>query len=410
MTDLYNELTGNSKNMADQNINEADESNESGKYEGDEDLQDQDISFTEYEISASPNDFNVRTLFDFIDSGIVKVPGFQRSYVWDIKRASKLIESLLIGIPVPQIFLYEQAKNNFLVIDGQQRYFTIYFFKKKRFPIKEKRFELRRIFEESKGFPENVLSDNNYFVDFNLKLSGKLPDRPNKFNKLNYSTLAEEDRTALDLRTIRNIIIKQNTPDDGDSVIFEIFNRLNTGGVNLKPQEIRTSLYHSKFYEMLYRINLNQNWRKLTPQNTPDLNMKDVEILLRGFSMLIDHENYKPSLSIYLNRFSTKAKKFSDELIEYFESLFLEFVNKAVEVDSKIFFTRGGRFNVSVYEAIFVALCEEAYKNQDLNVKATSVQNVNKLKEDPEFLEATQANAASATNVSLRIKKAKQIL
>ncbi len=51
----------------------------------------EDISFTEYEISASPNDFNIKTLFDFIGSGVVKIPGFQRNYVWDIKRASKLI-------------------------------------------------------------------------------------------------------------------------------------------------------------------------------------------------------------------------------------------------------------------------------------------------------------------------------
>ncbi len=391
-------------------MNGTDGNQDNQKYEGDEDVQDQDISFTEYEISASPNDFNVRTLFDFIDSGIVRVPGFQRSYVWDIKRASKLIESLLIGIPVPQIFLYEQAKNNFLVIDGQQRYFTIYFFKKKRFPIKEKRFELRNIFEESKGFPEHILADNAYFVDFNLKLPGQLPDKPNKFNKQNYSTLTEEDRMALDLRTIRNIIIKQNTPDDGDSIIFEIFNRLNTGGVNLKPQEIRTSLYHSKFYEMLYRINLDPNWRRLTPQNTPDLNMKDVEILLRGFSMLANHENYKPSLSIYLNQFSAKAKRFSDEQILYFETLFTEFARIAAEIDTKIFFTKGGRFNVSVYEAIFVALCEEAFKNQNTDIKTTDKEKINRLKENPEFLEATQSNAASATNVSLRIKEAKRLL
>lgn len=150
---------------------------ESQIYEGDDDSLEQDASFTEYDISASPNDFNIRTLFDFIDSGIVKIPGFQRNYVWDIKRASKLIESLLIGIPVPQIFLYQEEKNSFLVIDGQQRYFTIYFFKKKRFPRKEKRFELRRIFEESKGIPENILSDNDYFVDFNMQLSEQLPDK-----------------------------------------------------------------------------------------------------------------------------------------------------------------------------------------------------------------------------------------
>ena len=379
-------------------------------YEGDEDSVDQDISFTEYEISASPNDFNIRTLFDFIDSGIVRIPGFQRNYVWDIKRASKLIESLLIGIPVPQIFLYEEGKNSFLVIDGQQRYFTIYFFKKKRFPRKEKRFELRKIFDESKGIPEAILADNDFFVDFNLQLPEQLPARKNRFNKLNYSTLLEEDRIALDLRTIRNIIIKQSSPDDGDSVVFEIFNRLNSGGINLKPQEIRTSLYHSKFYNMLYRINLDKNWRNLTPSQIPDLNMKDIEILLRGFGMLVYHDQYKPSLTKFLNTFSMKAKKFTDQQTEQFEALFLEFARIMSSLDPKTFYSNTGRFNISIFEAIFVALCEDAYKANTNSIKTTSKEKIKALKDDLSFFEATQSNTASAANVVLRINKAKEIL
>ncbi|MBI3133650.1 MAG: DUF262 domain-containing protein [Bacteroidetes bacterium] len=389
---------------------EENEISDDQRYEGDSDPQDSDTSFTEYEISASPNDFNIRTLYDFINSGIVKIPGFQRNYVWDIKRASKLIESLLIGIPIPQIFLYEQAKNNFLVIDGQQRYFTIYFFKNKRFPKKEKRFELRRIFEDSKGIPESILADNDYFVDFNLALPEQLPDKKNRFNKRNYATLDEEDRIAFDLRTIRNIIIKQNTPDDGDSVVFEIFNRLNSGGVNLKPQEIRTSLYHSKFYDMLYRINLDENWRKLTPQGTPDLNMKDVEILLRGFAMLVDHENYKPSLTKFLNNFSAKARKYSDQEIDYFEKLFVKFADTAVRIDPKLFFTKAGRFNITIYEAIFVVLTEGGYSAKSLSIKTTIMEKVRKLKEDNEFVAASQSNTTSSANVILRINKAAEIL
>jgi hypothetical protein len=383
---------------------------ESQNYEGDDDSLDQDISFTEYEISASPNDFNIRTLFDFIDSGIVKVPGFQRNYVWDLRRASKLIESLLIGIPIPQIFLYEQGKNSFLVIDGQQRYFTIYFFKKKRFPRKEKRFELRKIFDESKGIPENILSNNDYFIDFNLQLPEQLPEKKNRFNKLNYSTLTEEDRIHYDLRTIRNIIIKQNSPDDGDSIIFEIFNRLNSGGVNLKPQEIRTSLYHSNFYEMLYRINLDPNWRKLTPQATPDLNMKDVEILLRGFAMISYHGTYRPSLTKFLNNFSAKAKEFDNQQIEQYSSLFKIFVQNALAIDEKIFFSKSGRFNISVYESIFVALCEDAFLNKTKIIKVTDLQKVTGLKEDPIFIKATQSDTASSSNVINRLTKAKNIL
>ena len=66
-----------------------------------DDSQNEEITdVIDYDISVSPNDFNLKTLFDFIDSGIVKIPGFQRNYVWDLKRASKLIESLLIGVPI----------------------------------------------------------------------------------------------------------------------------------------------------------------------------------------------------------------------------------------------------------------------------------------------------------------------
>lgn len=370
----------------------------------------EDVSFTEYDISVSPNDFNIKTLFDFIDSGIVKIPGFQRNYVWDIKRASRLIESLIIGIPVPQIFLYEEAKNKFIVIDGQQRYMTIYFFKKKRFPKKEKRLELRKIFDEHKGIPEDILNNNEYFSDFNLLLPTSQANQINKYNKLNYYTLDEEDKVSFDLRTIRNIIIKQNSPDNSHSVVFEIFNRLNSGGINLKPQEIRTSLFHSNFYDMLYSINLYENWRNLTPTSVPNINMRDVEILLRGFAMLINWEEYKPSMTRFLNMFSYKAKTFPDENTSYLETLFKHFIDSLPEHDEKFFHSKTGRFNISVYESIFVATCQDAFKEKNYEIKPITIEQLNELKNDVDFIEATQSNTASAKNVAFRINKAIEVL
>ena len=370
----------------------------------------ENVSFTEYDISASPNDFNIKTLFDFIDSGIVKIPGFQRNYVWDIKRASKLIESLIIGIPVPQIFLYEEAKNKFIVIDGQQRYMTIYFFKKKRFPKKEKRLELRKIFDEHKGIPEEILNNNEYFTDFNLRLPTSQSNQVNKFNNLNYYTLDEDDQISLDLRTIRNIIIKQNTPDDGYSVVFEIFNRLNSGGVNLKPQEIRTSLFHSTFYDMLYSINLYENWRDITPTNVPNINMRDVEILLRGFAMLMNGEEYKPSMTRFLNMFSYKAKSFPDENITYLKTLFKKFIDSLPPHNEKLFHSKTGRFNISVYESIFVAACRDAFQEKSLEIKSINIDQIKELKNDVNFIEATQSNTASEKNVKFRINKAIEVL
>lgn len=256
------------------------------------------------------------TIYSFLESGAVRVPGFQRNYVWDLGRASKLIESLILGFPVPQVFLYELERNRFLVIDGQQRLMSIYYFVKQRFPKKNKSAELRAIFDEHGKLPDSIVHDDAFFENFRLKLAEALPNHPNRFKGLSYETLGSY-KTQLDLRTIRNVIIKQNVPQGDDSSMYEVFNRLNTGGINLKPQEIRTSMYHSQFYEMLYRANSWPAWRHLLAYQKPNLHMKDVEIMLRGFAMLINGVNYAPSMLKFLNQFSRKCRTQKEEQIHY---------------------------------------------------------------------------------------------
>lgn len=367
-----------------------------------------DYSFKEYEVTSSPNDFNVKTIFDFIESGVVKIPGFQRNYVWDDKRASKLIESLIIGLPIPQIFLYEQAKNSFLVIDGQQRLMTLYYFIKMRFPKKDKRIELRKIFNEEGFIPDKILYDNNYFEDFVLTLPNS-KEYKNKLNKLNYATLGEY-KTSLELRTIRNVIIKQNYPADDDSAMFEIFNRLNTGGINLKPQEIRVSLFHSNFYDMLIKLNLMDHWRTIINKSEPDLHMKDVEILLRSVAILLDSNEYRPSMTQFLNKFSQKAKGFKQEFIEYLEKLLIAFFKSTVTLGGDAFLSKNNKFNISAFEAIFNAMCCNALKMNDLIISVPTIQKLEALKSDAEFLRATLEGTASKKNVDSRIKIAKKIL
>ena len=110
------------------------------------------ISIKSFDIISSPNDFNILTLFSMIEKGKIYIPTFQRHHVWDMKKSSKLIESLLIGLPIPQIFLYEKG-GRYSVIDGQQRLFTIYYFIKNRFPRMDKRSELKAIFDEHAKIP-----------------------------------------------------------------------------------------------------------------------------------------------------------------------------------------------------------------------------------------------------------------
>lgn len=380
-------------------------------FEAEKDDDDEEgYSVREYDVTAVPNDFNIRTIYDFVDSGVVSIPGFQRNYVWDQKRASKLIESLLIGLPIPQIFLYEEARNKFSVIDGQQRLMSIYFFKKKRFPRIERRSALRKIATESGTIPAEVLSDDEFFVNFNLQLPARIPTQKNPFDKLNYDTLGDYQST-FDLRTVRNIVIRQNSPDDDDSSIYEIFNRLNSGGINLTPQEIRVSLYHSKFYTMLDRINQQPIWRKLIGQDEPDLHAKDVEILLRAFAMLWYGSEYKPSMTRFLNMSSRRFKALKDEDISYCEQLFVSFLNSCSALDSKSFISRlGTRFNISTFEAVFVALAGVPFSKRELISKSISIENLEKLKADPDFVGATLTSTASSSNVALRKSKANDLL
>jgi uncharacterized protein with ParB-like and HNH nuclease domain len=364
----------------------------------------------EYDITAAPNDFNVLTIQSFLESGAVRIPGFQRNYVWDLGRASKLIESLILGLPVPQVFLYEVERNKFLVIDGQQRLMSIYYFIKQRFPKKDKRAELRSIFDEYGKIPDNVIGDDEYFENFRLRLTESLPNHPNRFKGLSYLTLGSY-KTQLELRTIRNVIIKQNSPQEDDSSMFEVFNRLNTGGINLKPQEIRTSMYHSEFYNMLYNANSWGAWRRLLGGRLPDLHMKDVEILLRGFAMLIDVNNYAPSMVRFLNQFSRKCRGHNAEQNTYLSDLLKSFMDSCSDLADNAFLNKkNNRFNVALFEAAFEATCRVAFKEKRVLNGKVSAQQLSQLEMDPAFLAATLEGTTQTKNVKARLDRADAIL
>jgi len=368
-----------------------------------------ELQIEEYDITAAPNDFNIVTIHNFLESGAVRIPAFQRNFVWDIGRASRLIESLILGLPVPQIFLYETEKNRFLVIDGQQRLMSIYYFIKQRFPTKERRSDLRSIFDTHGKIPDEIVHDDSYFENFRLKLPEN-PGRPNPYKNLSHQTLGAY-KTQFDLRTIRNVIIKQNSPKDDDSSMFEVFNRLNTGGINLKPQEIRTSMYHSPFYQMLYRLNALPAWRRVLGNNEPDLHMKDIEILLRGFAMLIDAEHYAPSMVKFLNQFSRKCRKNSDEQNVYLGKLFESFLSLCAQLTSTAFLKKNNRrFNVALFEGVFAASCTKALAMKTLPTGFLTSEELTNLENDPEFMGATLEGTTQTKNVGKRLERAKAVI
>jgi hypothetical protein len=378
----------------------------------DSDDEDQEVSIQGYDLTAVPNDFNVSTIVNYIDRGVFKIPAFQRHYVWDIRRASKLIESIILGIPIPQIFVFEQEKNQFLVVDGQQRLMSIYYFVKKRFPRLDRRVGLRRLFDQEGRIPESALADDTLFENFNLQLPPRVPQDETRLNKLNYDTLGE-DKTTFELRTIRNIFIKQVSPTDDDSAVHEIFHRLNSGGVNLTPQEIRASLYHSAFYDAIHRINGDPRWRRVVGRDEPDLRMKDIEVLLRGFAMLVEGPNYAPSMSRFLNRFSKNMKKKSAGEVERLERLFSAFLQVCEPLPTGTFGTRSKKLNMSVFEAVFAAAASKAYRQGGAaapQIAPLNAAGIDLLKKDAEFATAASTKSSHTANVQARLRRAREIL
>lgn len=367
-----------------------------------------EVAVTQYDISVIPNDFNITTIFNLIDSGAVEMPVFQRNYIWDKKRASRFIESLILGLPVPQIFLYQKERNKFLVIDGQQRLLSIYYYIKQRFPLVEKRAELRKVFDLNNGIPDSILFNDMYFQDFKLQLSKSENGEKNPLDGLRYNTLGLY-KSNFEFMTIRCMAIRQNEPKEDDSSVFEIFSRLNTGGVNLSNQEIRACLYYSDFFRMLNILNQNSIWRNIYGK-PEDRKFRDVEIILRSFALLCDGENYSGSMNGFINRFAKKAMNYSTSEIEYFENLFTSFLESCSEISRETFATKKGEFNGALFDSVFVATVDRYYKEKSLVGGKTQPDKINALKKDVEFEEAITHSTSHTKMVKKRLEKAREYL
>jgi uncharacterized protein with ParB-like and HNH nuclease domain len=180
----------------------------------------------EYSITSYGADYPVHSLVKRVDNNDIYIPPFQRDYVWSINDASRFIESLLLGLPVPGIFLSKDADSQqLLVIDGQQRLKSLVYFYNGTFEPTGKTFSLKGVQPEYEG--------------------------------KTYATLPNKDRRRLDDSIIHATVVKQDSPTDDESSIYHIFERINSGGRNLRPQEIRACIYQGRLNELLSDLNQN---------------------------------------------------------------------------------------------------------------------------------------------------------
>ncbi|MFT3850517.1 MAG: DUF262 domain-containing protein [Propionivibrio sp.] len=307
--------------------------NDDWVFESTEEAEEEERDVITYQINYYPADLTLKGYLDKWNARQLIIPPFQRSYVWDQVKASKLIESFLLGLPVPNVFLYkERSTNKLQVIDGQQRILSaIRFFKNE--------------------FDENIFRLKNVHA---------------KWNGKTYEQLDEADRFQLDDTVLRATVVQQLDPED-DSSMFHIFERLNTGGINLNPMEIRKCVYSGAYFALIEKLNSLVSWRKIIGQPKIDKRIRDSELLLRVAALDQSWKAYKKPMKQFLNSHLASCKKLKDGPLDSFierqqgrfEKVFDYVLNSLGE---KPFHLRG-RLNYAALDSTMVAAAVALERN-----------------------------------------------
>ena len=251
-----------------------------------------------FNISSWGADPSVRELITQYSEGDIEKPELQRKYVWNKKVASRFIESLLLGLPVPSIFLANiESTGKRLIIDGYQRIRTLH----------------------------DYIHDGIWRGDdsvFRLVDSNVINT---KWRNKTFSELSESDKRRLKNYTIHAIIFEQRRPAN-DSAMFQIFERINTSGVTLNDQEVRNCVYQGAMNTRLFELNTKQEWRELFGKKMQDNRMIDLELILRFFAM------NKPEIYLSDEKSFVLKKILNDEMAnnrsesDYLETVCTDFV------------------------------------------------------------------------------------
>jgi hypothetical protein len=346
-----------------------------GEPEIDEVLEeDEEVVPFQYDISTSGRDYDVLDLVHRLRNGDIVVPTFQRGYVWSLRDASRFIESLLFGLPVPNIFLsVEPETQKLLVVDGRQRLSTIHFFYEGIWPISKREFALRGTGQKG------------------------------KYEGATYKSLPDADKRRLDHAPMRASIIKQESPSEDSSSIYHVFERLNTSGVSLTPQEIRAAIYHGEFSDLIGGLNKNKLWREIYgPENKF---MRDQELILRFFAFYYNLQNYSAPMKEFLNKFMAWNRHLARIPAARLSVLFTATIALISEAIGKQAFRPIRSFNTAVFDSVMVAVAKRLMAGPRPSFEGIRA-SYEKLSANDEFLLITQHSTGHPTNVDRRFEMA----
>lgn len=338
---------------------------------------------------VSGNDWTTETIINQINKGNIQLnPSFQRRDAWDKERKSKFIESLILGLPIPQIVLAEsrEGRGKYIVLDGKQRLLSI------------------------RQFAADA-DDNTYRQ---LKLTDL--DVRKSLKGYSLSTLKEDhtlydDLASFENQPIRTVVIK-NWPNE--DFLFHVFLRLNTGSVPLSPQELRQALHPGEFINFIDIQSANsQALQEILKNKEPDFRMRDAELLLRYFSFKNFLSEYTGTLKVFLDdtchklneNWENEQDKIQDQLNQFEEAhKFIKqiFGNKFYRKWSKNSYEN--RFNRSVFDAMILSFSNSEVRKLSQNKEyliETAYQEL--CDESKSFISSIESTTKSITATAHRI-------
>ena len=332
----------------------------------DEQTSEEEINTPErFDISSYGWDVDVEGLVKRMNREDIYVPGFQRGFVWTGPEKSRFIESLILGLPVPTLFLARdsETQNKLNIIDGQQRLKTLQAYLNGEFSLSGK----------------EIPTDLKGLYHSNRRLA--LGDRK-AYPKAKVLDPADE-RTLSDA-VVHSIVIRPNPKDDDtdlgreyNKAIIQIFKRLNTSGKALQPQEVRASIFHGPLLSLIQELNDNADWRILFGKKHS--RMKDQEAITRALALYENGDNYKSPMPKFLDEYMDKSRNISSDNALNIKLRF-EIAVKQIRSDvGDDALKRGGTFMLTRFDALVVGLMEALRQEQAETLEELETALTNKL-------------------------------
>lgn len=354
------------------------------RYLNEEEIQDlAESSKSAYPIRHYGTDFDVLGLVRRMQRGDIRIPnfsedthdlvtaGFQRGFVWTKNQMDRFIESLLLGYPIPGIFLVKQPDNKYLVLDGQQRLVTLQHFIEGTY--RKRTFELENVSEEFKG--------------------------------LAYSTLNDELRRQVDNSFIPATIVSIESEDEV-APVYQIFERLNSGGTQLTPHEIRVALYSGPFVDFIESLNGMDSWRDL--YGVKNGRLRDHELITRILALYADADGYSRPLKAFLNDFIDSHRRDTAHDHGEEQRLFAKATRLLGESVGRAAFRKGSsQVNAARAESLVVGLMWKLAQDPGFDSAGLS-RGYELLDRDDQFAHATSRSTADEGMVEMRLDSVKK--